>query len=693
MEEDVLKKTCLFEAPKRPAKSGNVQKMVSEVNAFFTAPKNRPEIEEITLNDDDDENVQVRIKCKYCAKDITNWMKNKRETHQLECERIKKKSSLAPKITEEPPTKKWETSKDSVKFAKIDADDEANRRRKRPRSFAVVELAPRECQCEVLTTLHTRFMEKFTFSSQKQRSSAITLTEFSFTQQKMLKKISRLEQLSIDFRKMAEDSNPSYSEIMKIQGIGGFVEAPKLILKHRTTILTKNPKLELEFPKEILQFWLVFVFSAQKEWCGIEQAKMIREIGTNYGPVGLVDYIDEHKYEWRNTMKEEEEKKEEIEIEKIDTVEVVEQKEEEKEPDLFDTDDPLIGFNTEPMEIEPIADMEPMEVEVEIQSPRLSGGADLQEKEEEDQEKSLSQQILQSTSIIDDSFDNFIVPPQKYTSPEKSKSPQNQLMIEDSFDNFKPDDICEIQDEPGPSKFRTPETRNRGEKLSFASNVRILKTSNITPMPDFEEMTEIELKMRMKEIGQRPKGRKKMIEMLKMAYDTLHPEIVPNTPTIRPIVAISENDERPKAKPKKPSLNARLAQLAPKMNEEKEPEDEEDLGDKTLNLSNEYDDEIVGKIEEEEVFDKKDLGSMKSAFLQWIRKEANFELYNHMLSLNVVSLEELLARLGKSDGPESLIGKAKLAKILDELSITYQLPQKGTFGGAGGKRRGAFGRK
>ncbi|CAD6192952.1 unnamed protein product [Caenorhabditis auriculariae] len=249
---------------------------------------------------------------------------------------------------------------------------------------------------------------------------------------------------------------------------------------------------------------------------------------------------------------------------------------------------------------------------------------------------------------------------------------------EDSFD-------CSIIFKPNAESLaleaKTPVTKFLN-KPQFGSNVKILKTTNITPMPDYDAMDDNMLKMHLKKIGHKPRPRKKMIETLKKAYDILHPLIDPNTPTIRPLLSSSDPEPEEKKKKEKETKVRGSKKVAPEEPEKDESDDAD--AEKTLNLSNE-------DPPEEEVIDDcgilpKDLDGMAQAFLCWLRREENEELHNHMLSLQPVALEELLIRLGKADSSVCGIGKAKLAAILDSLSISFQLPSNGK----GGPRK-AFG--
>ncbi|KAK6010398.1 hypothetical protein OSTOST_24578, partial [Ostertagia ostertagi] len=63
----------------------------------------------------------------------------------------------------------------SPQFTRI-IDDANERRRKRPRSYAVVELAPRSCRCEVIQKVQNRFLE--TFRVRKTNGVTLSHTEF-----------------------------------------------------------------------------------------------------------------------------------------------------------------------------------------------------------------------------------------------------------------------------------------------------------------------------------------------------------------------------------------------------------------------------------------------------------------------------------------------------------------------------------
>uniref|UniRef100_A0A1I7T2H4 SAP domain-containing protein n=1 Tax=Caenorhabditis tropicalis TaxID=1561998 RepID=A0A1I7T2H4_9PELO len=121
--------------------------------------------------------------------------------------------------------------------------------------------------------------------------------------------------------------------------------------------------------------------------------------------------------------------------------------------------------------------------------------------------------------------------------------------------------------------------------------------------------------------------------------------------------------------------------------------------DKTLNISNDEretgnicGDDVGDDEDEEETTGSSDDGqsniiALRTLFLTWIRQKQNSVLHEHVLSLQPVSLEEMLIRLEKAEGPLGRIGKSKLVKVLEMLKITYQLPQTAQKARGGFKRR------
>ncbi|CAJ0596662.1 unnamed protein product, partial [Cylicocyclus nassatus] len=227
------------------------------------------------------------------------------------------------------------------------------------------------------------------------------------------------------------------------------------------------------------------------------------------------------------------------------------------------------------------------------------------------------------------------------------------------------------------------------KKARFGSNVKVLKTSGITPMPCYEGMTDEELKRELSKFGLKPMGRKRAVNMLRRIYDEVHPVIDPCTPTARPLSVEKTASASPQKGVKKArargkaltsisedaaavSMPTSSTSNAP---QEEDPLDEDfmDLGDKTLN-------EPRDEPPEESMIDDtgilpKDLEGMTQIFLAWLRRPENDHLYNHMLSLQPVLIDELHLRMSRADSAVCGIPKKALANVLDRLSITFSLPQ------------------
>uniref|UniRef100_A0A9J2PN90 BTB domain-containing protein n=1 Tax=Ascaris lumbricoides TaxID=6252 RepID=A0A9J2PN90_ASCLU len=207
-----------------------------------------------------------------------------------------------------------------------------------------------------------------------------------------------------------------------------------------------------------------------------------------------------------------------------------------------------------------------------------------------------------------------------------------------------------------------PDSTRLARRLKeLGSNVKVLKTTNITPLPDFALMSDKQLKNELAKYGVRPMGRKRAIALLKRIYDELHPVVD----------GVSPVSSKPKGR-------LAVAKLSDRINNELD--DGEDLRDKTLNRSlNEEDilEESCINVYDEDAPLPKDLDGMQIALLAWLRREDNADLYNTLLGLNPVSFEEFCARLSRADTAVAKIPKKALMEILDRLHITFSLPADG----------------
>uniref|UniRef100_A0A0R3RQH5 BTB domain-containing protein n=1 Tax=Elaeophora elaphi TaxID=1147741 RepID=A0A0R3RQH5_9BILA len=195
----------------------------------------------------------------------------------------------------------------------------------------------------------------------------------------------------------------------------------------------------------------------------------------------------------------------------------------------------------------------------------------------------------------------------------------------------------------------------RFEELN--SNVKILKTKNITPMPVYDLMNDKELKAELAKFGIRPMGKKRGVALLKRIYEETHP-VLESTPLSR--------------------KSRKYRQMMAERDTEGCSDEDCDM-DKTLNRSLDECDIMEESCmnEEQSAVLPKDLEGMQSVLLSWLRREENSSLYNHLLGLNVISFEEFASHLSHADSTVSQIPKKALIEILDRLHVTFRMPMDG----------------
>ncbi|MFH4974999.1 hypothetical protein AB6A40_001708 [Gnathostoma spinigerum] len=187
----------------------------------------------------------------------------------------------------------------------------------------------------------------------------------------------------------------------------------------------------------------------------------------------------------------------------------------------------------------------------------------------------------------------------------------------------------------------TPISKNTRHRFikNLDSNTKVLKIFDVTPMPDFEKMSDAELKEELAKYGIRSMGKKRSIAVLKKIYEETHPDIEGLSPICRNTrnVAAVMNEEN--------TLNESLV--------------EEDVLEESC-----VDD--IGTL-------PKDNESMQTAVLTWLRRDENKDIYIRVLGLNAVPFDQFYERISKSTGTVALISKNNLMEILDRLHITFSL--------------------
>uniref|UniRef100_A0A915PWB7 Uncharacterized protein n=1 Tax=Setaria digitata TaxID=48799 RepID=A0A915PWB7_9BILA len=254
--------------------------------------------------------------------------------------------------------------------------------------------------------------------------------------------------------------------------------------------------------------------------------------------------------------------------------------------------------------------------------------------------------------------------------PKKSSSPLSSSSLLSLIDQT-PVPLKNICSSPEKKKIRVeasvhstpdiPASRLVQRLKELGSNVKIVKTKDVTPMPVYDLMNDKELKAELARFGVRPLGKKRAIALLKKIYHETHP-VLEHTPLTRKSKKMLNNDGELKEKQRIDDYS-----------------NEDCDADKTLNRSLDECDIMEESYinEEQSAVIPKDLEGMQNVLLNWLRREENSTLYNHLLGLNVISFEEFANRLSHADSTVSQIPKKALMEILDRLHVTFQMPMIG----------------
>jgi len=203
------------------------------------------------------------------------------------------------------------------------------------------------------------------------------------------------------------------------------------------------------------------------------------------------------------------------------------------------------------------------------------------------------------------------------------------------------------------------ESRRHLLEAALGSDMKILKTTDITPMPDFRGMTDQQLKAELARFGVRPLGRRNAVALLTRIYNETHIEVPWSETPLKPTAdatATSDSSTTPKRSEPNDVLNKSLDACL-----------EESLLD--ADGGGELEDEL-----ETDPVRLKDLDSMQVALVAWFRLPENGDLHALTLSLQPIALEEISSRLARARGAASGIPRKHLMELLDRLHITFSLP-------------------
>ncbi|GMT08155.1 hypothetical protein PENTCL1PPCAC_30329, partial [Pristionchus entomophagus] len=198
----------------------------------------------------------------------------------------------------------------SPQFTRIINDNIRNRR-----SYAVVELAPRGCRCDIIELIQSRFLrvfrsrrkvlkggEKTREEEKKKGEDEGKVKEMLAEGEKrtgrraqmeatMANALARLDSLSWAYRNLAAEGEQKGD--VSIECRDGQIRAFSWSLLARTTALGRlaeeNAKLSIDQPTTVVRHWLQYVHCARVEWAVGEENEGMREIAKQHGPEGLVE--------------------------------------------------------------------------------------------------------------------------------------------------------------------------------------------------------------------------------------------------------------------------------------------------------------------------------------------------------------------------------------------------------------------
>ncbi|CAJ0928559.1 unnamed protein product, partial [Mesorhabditis belari] len=233
----------------------------------------------------------------------------------------------------------------------------------------------------------------------------------------------------------------------------------------------------------------------------------------------------------------------------------------------------------------------------------------------------------------------------------------------DSFHVIPVDDTAEMAATStannGNSNTFTP--KQKKPRFQFGSHIRVLKTHDVTPEPNFHLMEDKQLKVELAKNGLKPMGRKRAIKMLHDIYEHTHPIVDENL-----LKNLPSADEK-KATKKKDQASENTKQ---KTEIGEEQDENGDTDDDPF--------EVEGKI-------PSNIDELHEAFICWLREPEQEELLLHCLQLKPVAFDELYLQIKKADSAICGMSKKALSEIMNRIPITFRaLPRT---------RRGRKGKK
>uniref|UniRef100_A0A914XR56 BTB domain-containing protein n=1 Tax=Plectus sambesii TaxID=2011161 RepID=A0A914XR56_9BILA len=507
--------------------------------------------------------------------------------------------------------------------------------------------APVDCRCATIDVLHDRFIARTKRKEQQPlsltRMPASTLTEstalvekWSTFALKSAEKMERLERLADDFAAfLGQDCAAQSGDVSLIAMEGTAVRVHRFILHARCPKLLKmvgdSSQLSMStYPEATLKCYVKFIYSAVMQWQP-SQLDEIASLARQFGPAGLLALC--RKSGAGSFDDQPDASDEQLNAPDDQPNAPDDQPDEPTDRQVFDmaTDDVLmlVKSRSSPSPLKTF----PNDISADARSSTPDWFAD----SASNSPRFLSQQ---SSAI----------------APEPVAVAERQVPVEEDVTDGSV--FLETATQPSPTPavnyHKTPTAtklvRHRSQP-ALGSNVKVLKTTNITPLPNYSAMDSPQIKAELAKYGIRPLGKRKAIPLLNDIYEATHPLAsglgMPSTPT---------------------TTHATQATAAAS-----------DGDDATLNESFEgvVAEESMMDAEDDALVDPKDVAAMNAALVRWFRLDSNLDLLIRVLSMQPISFEEIQSRLLRAPDVVSTVSKKLLADFLDKQHITFSLPGDG----------------
>jgi len=211
----------------------------------------------------------------------------------------------------------------------------------------------------------------------------------------------------------------------------------------------------------------------------------------------------------------------------------------------------------------------------------------------------------------------------------------------------------------------TDNTDKRADEM-LVLDVMVLKETSLTPLANFEEMSDSELNSCLEKVGVKPMGRRKAIATLTRIYEATHPERSESTPLVSKVNRVLlAGAQREESQAQIKARETRFKRVIAKLTE---------LPAQSTQFPTAASDERLTTLPDALVAPKDSrterVEQIRTEFLEWVRHPENEDLYYEFLSLKPVMMGRLLNKFDDRLR-EMKATRLDFAEALDQLGVNY----------------------